>query len=324
MLGHRTRTVGLSDQLAHIQNQSCISEDTRMKICTKCGEGKPLDNFRNDKSKKTGKRERCSDCEKVVALEFRKKNRKKLACKSRSYTAANRNTVNAKARERYAKDPDKYSSLAKAYREKNPDLIITARKKYRSKNKCKLDLASKIYYENNIEKIKISQKEYQRKNRKRISNAAKQYRKANATSIKEWTTKHRKNNIEHYKKIGRNYYLKNKERCDRLKREWNAKNHERQKENKRIWRENNRGKVNEAVTRRHRVKIFATPPWAKRDEMQKIYQDAANMRKLGMDVHVDHIIPLQGKLVSGLHCTENLRIIYAALNLKKGNKFDVI
>jgi hypothetical protein len=58
----------------------------------------------------------------------------------------------------------------------------------------------------------------------------------------------------------------------------------------------------------------ATPLWADLDAIEKIYKQ----RKLGE--HVDHIIPLKGKNVSGLHVAENLRIIPASENLKKRNK----
>jgi hypothetical protein len=43
----------------------------------------------------------------------------------------------------------------------------------------------------------------------------------------------------------------------------------------------------------------------------------------GIEWHVDHIIPLQGKNVSGLHTPYNLQVIPASWNTAKGNKFEV-
>jgi UDP-N-acetyl-D-mannosaminuronic acid transferase (WecB/TagA/CpsF family) len=63
----------------------------------------------------------------------------------------------------------------------------------------------------------------------------------------------------------------------------------------------------------------ALPPWADRDHMKWLYRVAAAYRQAGESVHVDHIVPLRSKRVSGLHVLANLRLMFAEENLKKSN-----
>ncbi len=42
----------------------------------------------------------------------------------------------------------------------------------------------------------------------------------------------------------------------------------------------------------------------------------------GTNMEVDHVIPLRGKLISGLHVWDNLQLLDRLLNTKKGNKFN--
>jgi hypothetical protein len=61
--------------------------------------------------------------------------------------------------------------------------------------------------------------------------------------------------------------------------------------------------------------------WADRQAIQAVYADAAARRTAGEDVQVDHIIPLLGKNVSGLHVPENLAVIGRRENIRKGNRY---
>lgn len=61
---------------------------------------------------------------------------------------------------------------------------------------------------------------------------------------------------------------------------------------------------------------LATPLWANLDSIKKIYAEAGER-------HVDHIIPLKGELVCGLHVENNLQYLSAEENIKKGNKFEI-
>jgi hypothetical protein len=79
--------------------------------------------------------------------------------------------------------------------------------------------------------------------------------------------------------------------------------------------------------RRRASKLQRTPVWLTPDDhwmIEQAYELAAVRTKMfGFVWHVDHIVPLQGKLVSGLHAPNNLRVIPGAENIRKSNHFQV-
>ena len=77
----------------------------------------------------------------------------------------------------------------------------------------------------------------------------------------------------------------------------------------------------ESTRRRRAAKGLQTPKWADLDKIRSIYESARVLgEKFGVTYHVDHIIPLNGKDICGLHVENNLQLLECSLNLSKGNK----
>lgn len=92
------------------------------------------------------------------------------------------------------------------------------------------------------------------------------------------------------------------------------------------WMKNNPGKVNAYTAKRRSKKLLATPDWLTvemLDEIINLYILSKQKElETGIKHHVDHIVPLQGIGVCGLHVPWNLQVITAEENQKKGNKHE--
>lgn len=68
------------------------------------------------------------------------------------------------------------------------------------------------------------------------------------------------------------------------------------------------------------ARIIQTPPWVNFSEVREVYRWAAELtRTTGVSHTVDHIVPLNHPMVSGLHVPCNLRPVPASVNFSKGN-----
>jgi hypothetical protein len=104
---------------------------------------------------------------------------------------------------------------------------------------------------------------------------------------------------------GLNTYCKS---CQKNKEESRERDHKKEYEKRSTY-------YKEKAARRRAKKLERTPKWADLDKIKQIYDECPP------GFHVDHIIPLQGKLVSGLHTPENLQYLSKEENLAKGNSF---
>ena len=116
-----------------------------------------------------------------------------------------------------------------------------------------------------------------------------------------------------------------KSKNPRWRSESYLKNKTKVKEQTKTWSEENRGVRNAITAKRRASKLQATPSWlSEKDQKQikRIYTACSNVsERTGKPHHVDHIVPLQGENVCGLHVPWNLAIIPASMNLSKSNKF---
>lgn len=122
----------------------------------------------------------------------------------------------------------------------------------------------------------------------------------------------------------REWYYENKEKCLKTRKLYYKNNKKKCFKNVAKWRKYNNNRVNVWTANRRAKKLNATPKWLKKlhiKQIQAIYDKAAEFKRLtGLMLEVDHIIPLQGEFVSGLHVPWNLRIMTQSENAKKGNK----
>ncbi len=121
------------------------------------------------------------------------------------------------------------------------------------------------------------------------------------------------------------YHEANRKQVNHRNKEYKLKNLEKCINLTKNWKINNKSKVNASNGKRRANLRNALPKWLTNDELWMIEQayDLAQLRTkvFGFKWHVDHVIPLKGKNVCGLHTPYNLQVIPAKENLRKRNFF---
>lgn len=251
---------------------------------------------------------KCSCCQKLKPLDDfhnarASRDGKAFYCKS---------CTKQKASDRYLKNREAILARNKAWDLANPEKRQEISRRSQAKDPEKRRAQAKALRLAHPERQKGYERVWAAKNPGARTAASKAWRLRNKAYAAAADKARRESNIERYLERERAY--------DRANRE------SRKLKNKR-WQQANPHKVAAHAAKRRAVISERTPKWLTAQDFDVIdwYYASAKMTEAetGIPHQVDHIIPLQGKLVSGLHVPNNLQVIPASENLKKSNHWSV-
>lgn len=124
----------------------------------------------------------------------------------------------------------------------------------------------------------------------------------------------------------RAYVIKNRDRLQQLGSIYRLNNKSKKAQYDRQYSKLNLAKINTRRAKYRAAKLQRSVQWdlTLTEFVCNEAYELAKLRKqiFGFEWEVDHVIPLQGELVSGLHVWSNLAVIPATINSSKGNKYD--
>ena len=172
------------------------------------------------------------------------------------------------------------------------------------------------------------QRVWQKANPGKMREYSRAWRAANPERAREVDRAWKKANPDKRRAGSLAYRVANPEAVRESLAAWRASNLESERAKARVrviaWAKANRGRALAMRARRKLAKIQRTPAWANRFFIEEAYDlIARRATATGIKWHVDHILLLQGRKVSGLHVENNLQVIPALDNIRKHNRYEV-
>ena len=164
-------------------------------------------------------------------------------------------------------------------------------------------MASKEYFQ-----------EYNLKNKNYLREYRKQYYIKNKKERSIKSKIYRENNKDFIKQLSHNYHKNNADLISLKKKVYREQNKDKIKATIKNWYNKNYHRYLVAKAKRRALLKQALPKFADLKKIREIYKDCPK------GFHVDHIVPLQGKNVCGLHVEWNLQYLTPYDNLVKSNK----
>jgi hypothetical protein len=159
-------------------------------------------------------------------------------------------------------------------------------------------------------------------NATKLKTYAKEYRANNPEKVKAANVKHHVENLVSNRQRSKDWATHNPEKARLRAARFKAANPEKHRTWSLLWKKQNRVAANMLHANRRAKQKNATPAWANPNNIEEFYFAANQLGMLTGDwYHVDHIVPLQSKLVCGLHCEANLQVLTASENAKKSNRY---
>jgi hypothetical protein len=137
----------------------------------------------------------------------------------------------------------------------------------------------------------------------------------NAICHRRWRAEHQ----EHEAARQSQWYASNRKTAYARHQRWRVEHPEKAASYARQWQKANPGRTSALAAKHRAAKRKATPKWLTSDQIARMAEMYDRAAALGF--HVDHIVPLAGKNVCGLHVPWNLQLLSPADNIRKHNRF---